>query len=116
MKQNEIDNVNKLKPQNYENIFNVYENTDGMYYYNLLTTINFPTDLDPNTYTFYTVKTKDTWTKIAWDFYEDVKLWWVVCAANNVINPLEPLETGKQIKILTPITVRGVLNTINSST
>ena len=45
MKQNQIDELSKLEPENMENMFNVYQEKDGMYYYNLLRTIEFPDNL-----------------------------------------------------------------------
>jgi len=55
MKQNDIKdkNILKLDPQHIENLFNVYTNEDGQYYYNLLKTVYFPNELDPTIYVEY---------------------------------------------------------------
>jgi hypothetical protein len=31
--------------------------------------------------------------------YKTPELWWLICAANNVIDPFEELTSGKKIKI-----------------
>jgi hypothetical protein len=36
---------------------------------------------------------------IAWDAYQDVRLWWVVCYVNSIANPFEDLEVGMVLKI-----------------
>jgi len=36
---------------------------------------------------------------ISYHAYGIVDYWWVVCVANNIIDPFEQLKEGKQIKI-----------------
>ena len=111
MKQNDIKdkNILKLDPQHIENLFNVYTNEDGQYYYNLLKTVYFPNELDPTIYVEYETKPKDTWPLIAWTFYGDVRLWWIVCAINNIMNPVGQPDVGTKLKILGSDTVRSIL-------
>ena len=113
MKQNDIKDVSlKLTPQNYENIFDVYTDENGFYYYNIIKTINFPTDLSLTTYSSYTTVTNDTWPLIAWKFYRNVKLWWAICAANQVINPVTPPTPGTQLKIINVVILKTLLNNL----
>jgi nucleoid-associated protein YgaU len=35
---------------------------------------------------------------LAWKYYGDCALWWVIAEANDIINPLE-LETGRVLRI-----------------
>lgn len=35
---------------------------------------------------------------IAWKYYHDVKLWWVIAEANDILNPLE-LQVGTILRI-----------------
>ena len=117
MKQNDINDtsVNKLKAQNIENLFNVYTDEDQNYFYNILKTINFPDDLNPFLFYYYDTETKDTWPLIAWKAYKDVKLWWVICAVNNIQNPVAQPVAGTRIKLLTSDVVREILNEIKRS-
>lgn len=116
MKHNDVKNVSlKLTPQNYENIFNVYRTEDGFYFYNILRTINFPEDLDPTNYTTYTTKHGDMWPMISWNAYRTVKLWWLICAVNQIIDPSAPPVPGTELKILRATVVRNILGNINQS-
>ena len=56
MKQNQISALPKLTLENMETIFNVYTDADGMYYYNLLQTISFPSNLPSTFFKNYTVE------------------------------------------------------------
>ena len=117
MKHNDVPNKSlKITPQNYENIFNVYEDEDeGWYYYDLLKKVNFPEDLNPNVYTFYTVNRGDIWPTLAWKFYRNVKLWWIICAANQIQNPTQLPAPGTQLKILNTTTIRNILNQLKDN-
>jgi hypothetical protein len=113
-KQNEIKDVvvKKLSAQNLENLFYIFQRDNGQYFYNITRTVNFPEDLDPNLFEQYETKPKDTWPLIAYSFYQDVRLWWLVCLVNQIINPVKQPEAGTVIKILNADSVRSVLNKI----
>lgn len=115
MKQNDINSndVIKLVAQNLENLFNIYPDEDGTYFYNILKTVNFPKDLQPSIYSVYSTLPGDTWPLIAWKHYKDVKLWWIVCMVNNINNPIELPTPGTLLKILDTNVVREVLSEIN---
>lgn len=114
-KQNDIsDATYSLPPQAYENLFNVYEDNDGFYYYNLLRTINFPIELDTSSYTEYEVVRNDTWQYIAWKAYRNVRLWWIIVSANQILDPTSRPEPGIKLKIIKPEVVRNLLNIIKN--
>jgi nucleoid-associated protein YgaU len=113
MKQNDLTDISySLSPQQYENIFNVYEDSDNGYFYNILRTINFPSDLNPNSYNTYIIEPLDTWPLISWKVYNSVFLWWTICALNNIQNPIDNLIPGQEIKVLKPIYLQNILNSI----
>ena len=116
-KQNEINDIalKKLSAQNLENLFYIFQKDNGQYYYNIIKTVNFPDDLEPTLYTQYETKPKDTYPLIAYNFYKDVRLWWVVCSVNQIINPVKQPEPGTILKILTADTVRIILNRIKEA-
>ena len=107
MKHNEVPDISlKLTPQNYENIFNVYEDEHNeWYYYDLLKKVNFPSELNPNIYSIYTVNIGDIWPMLAWKFYRNVKMWWIICAVNGIQNPTVMPPPGAKLKILNTNTV-----------
>lgn len=114
-KQNQITALNNLSDYAYENIFSVYKENE-QYYYNLLNTINFPlsSELDPSLYTLYTITAHDIWPLISYKQYGTIQLWWIICVANNISNPLVMPKPGTRIIIPITATVNQVLATINS--
>ena len=116
-KQNEIKDVaiTKLSAQNIENLFNISQKDNGQYFYNIIKTVNFPADIDPSIYTQYETKPKDTWPLIAFKHYKDLRLWWLICSANQINNPVAQPEPGTVLKIISADVVRSVLNKIKES-
>lgn len=115
MKQNEISSLSNLDPDNLENIFNVYQDSNGMYYYNLLQTISFPQNLPLNLFTGYNISYGDTWPYISYKNYNTPNLWWIILLANNILNPLEPLVPGTSLNIPINAVVRQILSQIAAS-
>ncbi len=112
-KQNDLTDISyTLSPQQYENIFNVYTDPNIGYFYNLLKTINFPADLSSDVYDVYTLMPSDTWPLISWKVYNSIMLWWVICALNNIQNPLIMPPAGTEIKILKVRYLQNVLSDI----
>jgi hypothetical protein len=112
MKANDIKNVQyKILEFQLENLFNVYEDSESQkYFYNILKTVNIPKDLNPEVFDFYPVKFGDMWTSIAYKFYGEVSLWWVVCTANQILNPTQQPEVGTIIKIIKSSYIAEILN------
>ena len=99
MKQNNISDLPTLKMENMENIFNVYQDENGMYFYNLLQTVTFPTDLPFNLFEAYTIKSGDTWPLISYKTLENTNMWWVILLVNHIQNPVILPVAGTIIKI-----------------
>jgi LysM repeat protein len=115
MKQNQIKELARLDVENLENIFNVYQNLDGMYFYNLLQTIVFPQNLPNSLFESYTAVYGDTWPYISFKTLNSPNLWWAILLANNINNPTEPIVYGQQIKIPRMEVVRQILTQISRS-
>lgn len=114
MKRNDIDDIEfKLNRKHYENIFNVYLDGDSNYYFNLLNKIKIPKDINDFYYNVYSAKVGDTWTSIAFNEYGDVKLWWIICLANNIINPIDMPIQGKNYKLFKRDIVDKILKELN---
>lgn len=112
-KQNDLTDINyTLSPQQYENIFNVYEDSDIGYFYNLLRTVNFPEDVNQDIYDTYIIEPLDTWPLISWKIYNSVFLWWSICSLNNIQNPLALPKPGTEIKVLKAVYLQNILNNI----
>lgn len=110
MKQNQVRELPRLETEKLENIFDVYKNEDGMYFYNLLQTVNFPKNLPPSLFTNYTIKYGDTWPFISYKTLNSPDLWWLICLANNIQNPIQKLVPGDNLRVPIPAVVKEVLN------
>jgi len=114
MYQNSLTDLPSLKRENYENIFNVYTEEDGHYYYNLLQTVVIPDNLPAGYYDSYNVTYGDTWPFISYKVYNTPNLWWVILSVNNIINPTQTPEPGTFIKILKTEVVKNILSQITN--
>lgn len=115
MKRNEIKDIDKIFFQNYENLFNVYEDSDGLFFYNINRTVNLPDKISAFYKEEYVTEHGDTWTNLAYRFYNDVKLWWIICLTNGIMNPCEFPKPGTILSILNNDVVKTILNTIRDS-
>jgi len=115
MNQNSIQTLPSLTDENYEQIFNVYQDNNGYYYYNLLQSVIIPANLPPGFYTKYNVVNGDTWPYISYKNYNTPNLWWVITSANNIIDPTSIPEPGTALYILDPDIVSRILDKVSNS-
>lgn len=114
--QNDIDVLSKLNAYNFENLFKVYRDGEDPYYYNLLNTIVLPTDLNPSVYYEYTIPGPNiSWTNLSYQVYGTIRLWWIICIANDIQNPTAFPASGTKLKIIRPEYVREILATIKQT-
>ena len=102
----------EITSENYENIFNVYDD-NGQPFYNLIRSVNFPEDLDPTVYTLHTALPNEHYTTISYNYYGTTKLWWVICGANQILDPTYPPYTGRQLRIIKPEYISEILGSLN---
>jgi len=100
----------------FENFFNVATNTiTGLSFQNINKSIYIKTDnLPPKYYSLYTTKGGEHWPIIAYNLLGNVKLWWLLCKFNNVMDPTKSLEPGIIIKIPSNEIVGMILSTIEA--
>jgi nucleoid-associated protein YgaU len=115
MNYNDLNPNNQLPIYNLENIFNVYQDKDEYYFFNLLGTVYFPGDMDKTLYTTYIVQPKDTWQLISYNAYGTTRLWWLICAANQIMDPTILPQMNNVLKIINQNVVRSILNTLINS-
>jgi hypothetical protein len=113
MKQNQINDLPKLDTENLENMFNVYQDENGMYFYNLLQTIVFPQNLPLNLFTNYVTSYGDTWPFVSYKTLKSPNLWWVILLANNINDPTKFPENGTTLKIPRIEVVQQILSQIS---
>lgn len=94
---------------NLENGFNVYKTKDGYSFFNLLATRYFPEELEPYSYHEHVVKAGETLHNIAYQYYKNIKLWWVIAEANHIDNPFDAMTTGLVLKIPNDNTISDIM-------
>jgi len=113
--QNEIANLPALNNYRYENIFNMYQNDNRQYFYNIVKKIVLPTkNLDPTQFIYFPIKQKMPWTMASFQVYSTIELWWLLCLLNNVTNPVIQPKSGTYIKVLLPSLVTPLINNIKA--
>jgi len=94
---------------NLENGFNVYKTKDGYPFFNLLATRIFPNELEPYSYKNHTVKEGETLHNIAYQYYKNIKLWWVIAEANHIQNPFDAMTAGLVLKVPNDNTISDIM-------
>lgn len=110
--QNKIQGLKPLKSTRYENIFKLYSNSNSQFYYNLLQSIYLPENINEDFVYYQLVSESIPWTIISFNAYKTIDLWWLICLANNIYNPVKFPDKGSLIKIIKPSYVNTVLNEI----
>ena len=100
MRHNDIKELDRLDPQCLENMFNVYKDQSGSYYYNLLKSLALPEKLPSSLYKVYTIVPGDTWPVISYKHYETPNLWWLILFTNKIMDPTKKIIPGDTIKVL----------------
>ena len=92
------------EPDRYENIFNVYQfdtsNNDTYVFYNIMSKISLPNDLDPIVYQLYRIESQIALTTLSHKLYGSQHLWWLIMVLNNLRNPVKLIESGSVLKII----------------
>ncbi len=116
-KQNDVAELNSLSRNLYENIFNVniVENGDKAFYaYNLLNKVIFPDTLDSNLIDEITINTDTPWTKLSYDLYDTIELWWMVYLLNKP-KYIFKAQAGETYTYIKPEAVEAVLTLITNN-
>ena len=48
----------------------------------------------------YYVDNDDFWENISYNHYDNEKLWWTIALNNEIYNPFEELDEGKELKVI----------------
>lgn len=116
LKQNDITDLPSLESFRYENLFNVYQNDKDQYFYNILSKVNFPSNLDSAYFDTFTVPNSNMpYTLISYKLYGTTLLWWVVCSVNNITSPVFFPQAGTKLKVLKPELVSAVIKLVNNN-
>lgn len=101
-----------LTEYHYERIFKIYSKGDKRFY-NILRSLKLPSLPDRYFFT-YDVGAGDTYPFISYKVYGTIYLWWLICYANNILDPTKLPKEGKPLKILRNEVVQAILQDINT--
>jgi hypothetical protein len=113
--QNQLKELPSLNEFSFENVFKMYKD-DGFYAYNILRTVKIPEKLDEGTFDNIRLAGELPWTIISQKLYGTIKLWWLLCLTNKILNPVTIPAEGTIIKVIKPNFVRVVIEEIKSQT
>jgi nucleoid-associated protein YgaU len=102
-----------LKRSDMANMFNAYKDGDDTFFY-MGRTITFGNieKLNEKYVIKHLWEDEDTWYRLAHKYYENSKLWWIICRANNIKNPFDEPDVGTTINIPTKAIMQSVVNKI----
>ncbi len=95
-------NVKRSLPQSsILNMFPIIQDNDGNYVYNIFRpyVLNEQIFKEENLDTT-TLAYNEWWENISYDYYGTPYLWWTIPLTNNIINPFEDIDQGKNIYLL----------------
>jgi len=110
--QNNIEELPKISPTRYENIFKIYTTNNKQFYYNILNTIQLPDDINPSIYYNILVSQKMPWSMISFNEYQTMDLWWLICLVNKINDPISLAEIGTNLKIIRTEFIKFILDEI----
>tara|TARA_Y100000310_G_scaffold341188_1_gene439553 strand:+ start:39 stop:407 length:369 start_codon:yes stop_codon:yes gene_type:complete len=109
-----VHELESLNEYVYERIFKMYKDQGQFFAYNILKTVKIPDDLDQDTFYYYRVSGSTTWAGLSFNHYGSISLWWLICLASGITNPVKLPKPGTYLRIIKPEYVRVVIDTITS--
>jgi hypothetical protein len=95
-------------PSRYQTIQTTKLNATGSLYY----VTNVYPEIAPTNNDYYVITTvEDRLDLLAYDFYQDPSLWWVIASANSLSGDSMYPPIGVQLRI--PTNIESILNTYN---
>lgn len=72
------------------------------YFFNIFETYQIVEDIkeDDKYLIYHNVDHDEWWDYIAYKYYDNEQLWWIIAMTNDVLNPFEELMVGEKIKII----------------
>lgn len=115
-----MEEINKatlgLKKFDMANMFSAFrEGNDYFFYVGRTLTFDNIESLSEKYVTKHVWRDEDTWYKLAHLYYENSKLWWLICRANNVGNPLEFPEVGTIVNVPNKNVMQSVVSQLSTA-
>ena len=114
--QNQINDLQSISNERYENIFKIY-NVDVMSsnyrFYNILNKVTIPDDIDESIIGTINLNVKVPWTILSYKLYRTQFLWWLIFLLNKPKN-IFYADSGIEYKYILPENINSVLDAIES--
>lgn len=83
--QNQVEELNTLSRNLYENIFkvNLVDSDNPVYFYNLLNKVVFPDNISDEYKDVVILQNDKPWTTLSFELYGTIELWWTVYLLNK---------------------------------
>jgi hypothetical protein len=115
--QNQVEELNSLNSNLYENIFNVNlidEDGSDLYFYNILNKVVFPDDISDEYITEVVINVDKPWTTLSHEIYGTIQLWWVIVLLNKP-DYIFKAQAGTTYKFIKPGFINAVLQQISNN-
>jgi len=112
--QNNINDLPRLNSTRYENIFKIYKEKDIYYYYNIIQSLYLPSNIDEEKVYYMVISNRMPWTTISYNAYKTIDLWWLICLANSIYNPVEFPRVGTSVRVIKSVYVNDILKDIKT--
>jgi hypothetical protein len=112
--QNDIDILPDLELYRYENIFKVYQQGDGnFFFYNILKKLKLPDDINEDIFDAVRYPVSLPLTTLSYKIYGTTYLWWLIMIVNDIRNPMA-IEPGIKIRFIKKAFLKVVLQSITN--
>lgn len=103
-----------LKYTDMANMFNAYSDDDdnSIFYTGKTVTFGNIKQLNEKYIDKHKWQDGDTWYKLAYLYYNNSKLWWIICKANDITNPFNTPANETEINIPRESVMQLVLDRI----
>ena len=113
-KRSDIAELTDISSYDFANIFSVYQQ-DGYYLYNIIRNIQLPNVINTDIVRQVKVTGKMSWGNISQEIYGTIRLWWLVCIVNKIMNPVKLPKPGQVLTVIKPEYVASIITQINES-
>lgn len=110
VEQTKISDIINLTNYNIEKYTPVEIDDDGFQFFNLMTTVNIPENINPIYTETYIPRESETFQTISYKKYGTIKLWWLICATNFIFDTTNGAVAGYPLTIIKKEYVQAILN------
>lgn len=105
-----ISDIINLTSYNIEKYTPVETDNDGFQFFNLMTAVNIPLNINPIYTEIYIPHENETFQTISYKKYGTIKLWWLICATNFIFDTTNGAVVGAPLTIIKKEYVQSILN------